>query len=732
MRLKRVTWLGLLGLVGVILWGSPVTAHATDANATGGMPQGVGSLENIFTMPSLSGKLSNSAKLITSTNSSTTGQPAVQITDAKNQVGAVWSTAANRLDLSKDETASMWLYFGGTADTPDNGTGDGMAFVLQNVGTDAITSGLSSKVAPGQTLGVWGIDNDNTVSSNTTIAAKAIQKSWALEFDEYDNGSTNGNDNSGFDGSNGVDGAHIASNYPGEPSTYERHGTSSSGAKYYYTTKHNGLTASRLSDGAWHHLTLSWQAPAVGSTTGTMTYAFNDKNPTTGMSQTATAVQSTPVDLAKLDLAPIDAAGTARDVYWGFTGSTGGAYANNVVAFDQVPGLVDATADMTIKDETLNKTLKTSDDYVNGNDDLTYQYQLTYHDGKQDWNNIVTSLPKPTGVTFSKGVITYADGSTEDFSASELGSATIAHKLGKALSATNQTATVTLTGKADAVTTNTSVAAANQSFNGANSVVTTTSPDYTIYPARSLYLRMASTNGSTVASGESLPLAGTVSVDSSEKPDDPIENKDVTLHTTLSNGNSIDEFTLNGTTSNADEEGAFNFKLPADKLSPGVNQVTMYATDDRGHKSNVVTFDVTLNGELKFGTVNQTSSFQDTVLTGKTQEVRRQNDWQVEVDNTLGSGTSWTLQAAAGQFTDSLGNPLRGQVVYVDDDNQTHPLGTSPTQIMTKTATQASETTDVAADWSARNGVMLQVNGDAVAGSYSGKITWTLTNSVPS
>jgi Legume lectin domain. len=112
------------------------------------MPQGVGSLENIFTMPSLSGKLSNSAKLITSTNSSTTGQPAVQITDAKNQVGAVWSTAANRLDLSKDETASMWLYFGGTADTPDNGTGDGMAFVLQNVGTDAITSGLSSKVAP--------------------------------------------------------------------------------------------------------------------------------------------------------------------------------------------------------------------------------------------------------------------------------------------------------------------------------------------------------------------------------------------------------------------------------------------------------------------------------------------------------------------------------------------------------------------------------------------------------
>ncbi|GEO69692.1 WxL domain-containing protein [Levilactobacillus acidifarinae] len=732
MRLKRLKWLGLLGVLGAFLGGSMMTAHATDTNATAAMPQGVGSLENIFTMPSLSGKLSNSAKLITSTNSENAGQPAVQITDAKNQVGAVWSTTDNLLDLSKDETASMWLYFGGNADTPLNGTGDGMAFVLQNVGPSAITSGISSKVSPGQTLGVWGLDNDNTASNATTIAAKAIQKSWALEFDEYDNGSRQGNDNGGFDGSNGVDGSHIASNYPGEASSYTRHGTTNNSNKYYYTLNHQGIIGAQLSDGAWHHVTLTWQAPAVGETAGRMTYTFNDKNPTTGLSQTATATKTETVDIAKLGLAPIATTTSAREVYWGFTGSTGGAYANNVVAFDQVPGLVDASADMTIKDETLDKTLKTSDDYVNGNDDLTYQYNLTYNGGKQDWTNLVTSLPKPADVTFSGGTITYADKTQEDFTAAELNSATITHKLGKALSATNKTATVKLTGKAKAVTTNTPVAAANQSFNGSNSVVATESPAYTIYPARSLYLRMASTNGSTVKTGESLPLSGTVSVDSSEKPDDPIENKDVTLHTTLSNGNTIDNFTLNGTTSNADEEGAFNFQLPASKLSPGVNQVTMYATDDRGHRSNTVTFDIVLNGELKFGTVSQKSSFKDTVLTGNTQEVLRQNDWQVEVDNTLGSGTSWTLQAAASQFTDDLGRSLRGQVIYVDNADQTHTLSTTPTTIMKKTATQASETTDVAADWTDKTGLMLKVNGDAMAGSYSGEITWTLTNSVPS
>ena len=731
-HLKSIKWLTLLGVVGTLLLGSSLTAHATDANATAEMPQGVGSLENIFTMPSLSGKLTNSAKLITSTNAQTTGQPAVQITDAKNQVGAVWSTAENRLDLSHDQTASMWLYFGGTASTPENGTGDGMAFVLQNVGTSAITSGLSSKVSPGQTLGVWGLDTDKNVTDPAVIAAKAIQKSWALEFDEYDNSSTQGGDNGSLDKSNGVDGSHIASNYPAEASTYKGYGTSSNSNQKYYTMTHNGLTAAKLSDGAWHHLTLTWQAPAIGETTGTMTYAFNDKNPKTGLSQPATSVQATPVDMAKLGLTPIDAEKSVRNVYWGFTGSTGGAYANNVVAFDQVPGLVNATADLTVRDQTLAKTLNSSGDYVNGNDELTYTYQLKYTGGQQDWQDIVASLPKPAGVTFSKGTVSYADGTKEDWSQSELTGSPLTHRLGRALSATNPTATVTLTGKADEVTTNTTVATANHSFNGANSVAATASPAYTIYPARQLYLRLSANNGSSVATGEKLPLAGTVSIDSSEQPDDPVTNQDVTLHTTLSNGNTMPDFTLNGTTSNANEAGAFHFDLPAAKLSPGVNQVTMYATDDRGQKSNTVTANVTLNGELKFGTVSQKSSFKDTILTGKSQQVLRQNDWQVEVKDTLGSGTSWALQAAASSFKDDLGNALRGQVIYVDNANQTHTLDNTPTTIMTKTVTQASDTTDVAAGWTAQNGLMLRLDGNAVAGSYSGTITWTLTNSVPS
>lgn len=719
---KKLFW-----LIGVLCLASgwlPVTAHATDTAATANMPQGVSSLDNIFTTPTLSGSLSNSAKFIYSTNSSNTGQPAIQITDAAKQVGAVWSTAANELDLSKNQTASMWLYFGNQGDN----AGDGMAFVLQNVGTSAITSGLTSKVAPGQTLGVWGLDTDNSISDSTKIAAKAIQDSWALEFDEYDNGSTKGADNGGFDSGNGVDGAHIASNYPGDAATYVRHGTSSNSSKYYYTMKHQGIQSVTLSDGNWHHMTLNWQAPAVGETTGTMTYTFNDKNPSTGLAQTGTTT-STSVDIAKLGLTAVSATSSARNVYWGFTGSTGGNYANNVVAFEHVPGLVDANGNLTITDDTLDKTITKSSDYVNGGDDITYQYKLNYTGGTQDWTGITTSLPHPNGISFKSGQVTYADGSTEDFTASELAASTISHKLKTALSSTNSSATVTLKGTADGVAADTTIASASNGFNGTNQVVTVESPSYLVHPQRDLYLRMLSTNGTTVKPGEKLTLSGTVSADSSAT-NDPLTNKDVTMHVSLANGNTIDDFTMNGKVDDATEDGYFNFDLPASKLSAGTNAVTVYATDDRGNKSNKATFNIVLVGSLKFGTVAKDSSFNDTVLEGKTQTVLRKNDWQVEVDNTLGKGSTWNLQVAAEQFKNSVGESLDGSVIYVDSDGTQHTLGSTPTTIMTQTATSDSETTDITKDWTINDGVMLKINGAATGGTYSGDLTWTLTNSV--
>lgn len=216
MHFVKWQWLGALGLVLGLLIGGSLVAQATDEAATAEMPAGAQTLDNVFNMPSSLGPLPNNAKIIKSTNDASAGQQAFQITDTKNQVGAIWSKDDHKMDLSHDQTMSMWMYFGGSPDTVDGSTGEGMAFVLQNSGPDAITQGISQKMLPGQTLGVWGLDNDTSASTSDIIAKKAIQNSWAIEFDEYNNSDTTGGNNKALDNGNNVNGGHILASYPGD------------------------------------------------------------------------------------------------------------------------------------------------------------------------------------------------------------------------------------------------------------------------------------------------------------------------------------------------------------------------------------------------------------------------------------------------------------------------------------------------------------------------------------
>ncbi|WP_129033212.1 hypothetical protein [Levilactobacillus suantsaii] len=485
-------------------------AQATDEAATAEMPAGAQTLDNVFNMPSSLGPLPNSAKIIKSTNDASAGQQAFQITDTKNQVGAIWSKDDHKMDLSHDQTMSMWMYFGGSPDTVDGSTGEGMAFVLQNSGPDAITQGISQKMLPGQTLGVWGLDNDTSASTSDIIAKKAIQNSWAIEFDEYNNSDTTGGNNKALDNGNNVNGGHILASYPGDSGSYKRLGINATSAKYCFRLIHgnmintktgkptniinpdspyNGL-ATKLSDGSWHHFTLSWKAPAINETTGTMTYTFNDKDPLTGLKKPVDPkyIITKDVDISKLNLAPIDSTGSARKVYWGVTGTTSDVFTNNVVAFDQLPGWLTAAANLTIKDETLNKAVtdnsqeQNATSQVNSGDKLTYTYKLTYTGGTQAWQDVTTALPKPNGVTFSTGTITYAQGGTEELTAAELNGESIGHRLQLPLSADNKSATVTLSGTADHVTSVQNVAAAKHEFTGANQTASVDSPAYTISP----------------------------------------------------------------------------------------------------------------------------------------------------------------------------------------------------------------------------------------------------------
>jgi len=139
----------------------------------------------------------NTANLISNDKS----DQIVELTNGAGQTSAIWSKneADNYIDINQKQTLSMWLYFG----SPDYSTGsaavpDGMAFVLQNAGIQAI-SNIKGKVNAGETLGVWGSDNDpltnvgdDEVDGVPTVAEQAIQKSFAIEFDTFTNHYNNG------------------------------------------------------------------------------------------------------------------------------------------------------------------------------------------------------------------------------------------------------------------------------------------------------------------------------------------------------------------------------------------------------------------------------------------------------------------------------------------------------------------------------------------------------------
>lgn len=508
---KLWRWL-VVGILSSLGFGG-ITAQATDTAVTTTLPPSM-AITGIFNTTSSIANVTNTATLVANNHG-------LQITEGNNHAGSAWATNNYKVDLSKDATFSLWLYLGkGGAGS----AGQGMTFVLQNAGATGFTTIPAGRMA-GQSLGTWGLDFNSTAADATAVAAAAIPKSWALEFDEQVNDSRDGGDNNGFDYNYiNTTTQHIASNYPAQVSSYSRNGTAMSGAKYFYYLNHQGKLNATLSDGTWHHLTLAWTAPTDNSNTGSVTYTFNDKNPTTGASQSGQSATIS-LDLSKLGINVTD---VTKIVTWGFTGVSGTFGTNNVVAFEHIPGLVNAQAKTTITDETLGRSI-TADGYVNGGDTVSYRHQLTYVSGSQSWQNIVAQLPAIPNVTWQSGTVTYADGSQETLPSTALSSNPVTHVLTKSLSSTNATATIQLTGRAAAVTTETPVADSQATFAGTNQVMTSTSPNYTIYPARQWSVNWTAGADATVAPGSNVTITGLATV----AGEPAVSNHEVTVHANL-------------------------------------------------------------------------------------------------------------------------------------------------------------------------------------------------------
>lgn len=772
-RLRLIIGVVVAATMGLLQ--SPVAQAATPIDS---VPQGipVGG-QPYFDMPTKLGNTgqNNFAKIVNVPDSANhLPMDAVQLTTqgTHDAGGAIWSKEPS-FDLSKNQTFSMWIYSSADVTTK---AGEGMAFVLHNNSKGNQFSGT------GEALGVWGADPMSTKGGTDIIAGQAIPNSWALEFDTelnnmdpaakwgagstlgllsswdlsanqpsaFDSGQALGYDNTtGNTTSQGLTGEHISSGYPADGSTYEadkgygKNGFLSTKQQYYYYKQtHSGLitdgNGTLLSDRAWHHVTLNYTAPATGSTVGTMDYRFNDKNPTTGAKQSSNGYVITNLDISKLGLT-----GSNSKVYWGMTGSTGQTWSsdsvdkddgtqNSLVAFEHVPGQANGSATAKLTDTTDNRVVA-SGDTIKGGDAVKLDYTVNYDSGDADWTNVMAQLHVPKGIQVTAGKVTAADGSSnQNIDMSNLkGAATTGQSIEESvgsLGSSNQTATITLTGKMlnDKAY---SVSDTTSNFVGSGTMASASvgrfSSTVQDLPAFSLIPDQTTIH---VNKGETPVVTGRI-----ERGDGlPIISSNIQMFGWLVNKETGVNTKIKTITLDDKDNPASGFKYTAvpeiGTFAPGSYELKLQAVDGKNGYIEDVTLTIII-GDVDFGSTSGDLTYAAD-LTGSDQIVSRSDpNWSFDIADTAKKGTSWQLYAKASALT-SKTSVLDGELVYSDGQNsQPKPLS-AKTLITDHSSDGTTNPFNIAGGWTDQSGILLKVNGGAVQGDYKGTITWTLENSM--
>ncbi|MGQ4559579.1 hypothetical protein ACUIJQ_09925 [Levilactobacillus hammesii] len=796
-------------MVGLGLWGNAEVANAkstvfnTGDAALKGAPQGVylgsGTTSDYFTIDKTVATASgtNAANLVDAGSPAGTANSAIQISKngVKDSWGSIWSKQQS-FDLSKPESASMWIYASGENSTD---AGDGMAFVLQNGGTDVYSG-------PGESMGVWGVPD--SLFAQTNVASTAIQNSWALEFDTYPNGkggiptqptygfldplhltpipswNFSGQNPSTFDVNGDTAGTqtaindtHIASNYPGDSSTYTETSDYANGKKqlnysvqnwqgdfYYYTMKHEGFLDEgatggngNLSDHRWHHITVDYTPPTTAGGKGSMTYTYNDKDPDTGLPIDSNDYATVPIDLSKFNLA----SGQSK-VRWGFTGSTGAATENNLVVFDQLPGQAqtEATAKLESQDDNDPNTYNevNSGGSISGGKTVKLTYTFGRTDGDEDWKSVNANLKIPSGLDITSGTIDYPDASYKDSNDNKVDvsklttssdgtsqSLPVSLASGGLTMSGTQHATITLMGTAKNLATDSTGVAENAEtsyFTGTNATSSAKTPNFTITPKVNDKLAMDTfkelgTLKVNYGGAEQALVMGTA------VPSDKSMTSLIVIHPSI-NGVSQDPEKLSDiqttTYPYSTSPYYFDYKIDNDKLKPGANTVSFYATYDTGtDKVTSTTVNATVTaGTVGFGHTSGNMTFKPTTLTGdgQSQVINRADDWSLDVDDSLTKDSVWQVTAKTdGMHADgdnvAVQTPLDGSLIYTDDAGHETTLNSSASPLIASgTSTGDDTSTNIAAGWKDDTGIRLKIGANAVEGNYEGTIDWSFINSV--
>lgn len=696
----------------------------------------------------------------------------IQVTPKQGgSIGGVWSNdkANNYIDLNMKQTLSMWMYFGYESDPAD-----GLAFILQNSGYDAISMD-GNLPAKGQTMGVWGIDNEPLISDSQNLANKAIQNSWAMEFDTHKNvnkdiasvfkdkgwdlGVNPETVNNGFDGNIISDNrpvpmlSHIGDNYPAQASSYTSINglvsqTGVSGPqktayvyqllhrnlKFYYKAPGSGATSSlNLSNGLWHHLVITWTPPESGSTIGHLSYALDDKihtgEATAGNNAQPISQSDIPIETSYFySNAKQQFSKSEGKVLWGFTGSTGTQYARNMVVFESIPSIVEGTVSASIFDDSQNgKELSSTDKNVYNYDQLRFVYNVKRDSGALDWTNIVANINLPKNTLYGSGTIKYSDGTSEVINSNELTTSKFSRKLKNLLKDKDpNSATITLNAVAYSSTPSkdTNVDATDVSFAGDDLIKNTQLQDFVI-KTTPMILTPDKLN---------LDIGDASSVDATGKISyiglsGGIDNSSITIHYSINDNSEQTTGLASGT------DGKMKITVPRSSLNDGSNSLTVYASDKEGNRSNYVTYTITKPTAAPILIDADKNMYFKTVRSnGKDQTVRREGNWKLNVIDNDTNTSNWLLSATAVQAPDS--NKLDGDLVYVDGLGSINSiLNGSIIEIANKNNFPSDQiinnsTYQIANTWSENDGILLKAKSTAKSGTYKYTVTWSLTDSV--
>ncbi|MCT1215539.1 hypothetical protein EFM09_03060 [Latilactobacillus curvatus] len=741
MRFNKIFKQILLG-IGMLV-GTTVVMHQSVQATIAPVPDHITNIENLFAAPPVGSNSSLPVNGVTEINPNTT-----------NQSGAIWSNENNKLDLSNDFSATMLLNFG------DSGASaaDGMAFVMHNDprGTKTIQTG-----GTGQQLGVWADPIVDSSSSKISLS-NAIQKSFAVEFDtrqndKWDVSEAPKNTSSSFLGITNyysyttklINGNHIAFGLPADLSSYFTGVSGSSSLltdrrRYTSFMNHQGLQTlpanTYLSDGKWHEFNVNWNA-----TTKILSYQFQ------GLPE------------VRVSINPIAAFGTTN-VYWGFTGKTGGSSELNQVAFKSISNIPTTSQSYKIyhKDgaevtkanpakpfEELNgvisannlatsgsawkkvalryKTEGTSDDaggvsYLGH--DLTVNGQLVSKDGAST-NLVKTPQLSLTGTGLSQRSATEAD-----FFGTNNAQYSTGVDLGDIQIGKTAASTFTLTAMGPTPTDGTTNLGRHYDISLVGTTVsqsTQTTAYVTSVPQLELGTDWEAAKDKakpvTIKKGQPLNIDGTWSQLSSFGIDPHAVG---TLHYSIDNG--AEQIVAQNNTG-----GKLISNIPTDGLSLNNDHtITFYVTNaGYNEKSEVKTVHFKVKGgDLTFSKVNDTIGFKPVEVGQNVIAQRNAADWAPTVSDGRGAGSDWTLLVTGSYLQrDTDGELLSGGLVYVDGNNKQTNIGKMPVKVASKVTTTDDETTPVS--WNDNQGVLLKVNGSAYKGSYHGEINWILQGSTP-